>query len=136
MPIKKLFFKTGGLAHKAPDSAGRESTNAEGVLYDLKKLQKSLFNQKRRREVDPVLVQRHTANFHEYFRKMTNKNRHNMSGKSLNTGRLESDREFAQVTGKVFEFNQDFNHLQPSQLALSAVSTGSNESGKTNNSGQ
>jgi hypothetical protein len=30
--------------------------NAEGVLYDLNKLQKSLFNQKRRREIDPVLV--------------------------------------------------------------------------------
>ena len=41
------------------DSPGKDSLNAEGVLYDLKKLQKSLFNQKRKKDVDPVLVQRH-----------------------------------------------------------------------------
>ena len=46
---------------------------AEGVLYDLNKLQMSLFNQKRRKDVDPVLVQRHTKRYPDNLKKSKRK---------------------------------------------------------------
>ena len=44
--------------------------NAEGVLYDLNKLQKSLFNSKKSKEFDPVLVQKMTEHYPNYFKKV------------------------------------------------------------------
>ena len=56
--------------HFLGDSSGKKDPlNAEGVLYDLNKLQMSLFNQKRRKEVDPVLVQRHTKRYPDRLKK-------------------------------------------------------------------
>lgn len=87
------------------------------MLYDLKKLQRSLFNQKRRREVDPVLVQHHVKKYPDYMGKQyrEKQRRPTNSGESLHDAvRVASYKEFAQVTGKVFEFNNDFRHIAPS----------------------
>lgn len=44
----------------------------------------------------------------------------------------ESNREFTQVTGKVFEFNQNICQIQQSQFAESVVSAGSIDSSQEN----
>ena len=57
------------------------------------------------------------------------------SGQSLHEAvRVSSYKEFAQVTGKVFEFNNDFRHIAPSQFALNSNNR-SNQSQESYSSG-